>query len=56
MLEPMTCAYMEWSASRGADGLGSLDVDPAGGELEEERVVQVVDIFCKYVFCLPLTC
>ena len=45
-LEAITLAYMEWSESRGDDGLGSLSVPQADGEVAEERLITIVDLFC----------
>ena len=46
---------MEWSATRGEDGLGSLDVNEAEGDITEERLISVVDLFCRCVsFCIDM--
>ena len=46
-IEDMTLAYMEWSMSRGDEGLGSLNVKAATGEVMDERRITVVDLFCQ---------
>ncbi len=54
----MTEAYMEWSISRGDEGLGNLDVENLAGEVTDGHDIMVIDLFSEHdsVFYLVPAC
>lgn len=47
----MTTQYAIWSMTRGDKGLESLaPPEPIGSEVQEEKLITVVDIFGEFLF------